>query len=244
MKHEGINSTRLAEILGIQASGISHIMSGRNKPSFDFLHKLLQRFPQINPDWLLLDKGPMYRDEIKNKGGQSSSPSAGDRMFSPGNFGGASGVGDIGGGRITTTPDNRPGMVGDVGIPYTGNGMAATPAGGIGADRSVVGSGILRETPSGGLFGPDNNDIIPSGASQGAYQTGSATYRENAPAGPAQRDQAGQTAQPHSPQPSQQTIGPDVQQAASQSGSFKRSASIERIVVFYKDKTFSEYQPE
>ncbi len=69
MKHEGINSTRLAEILGIQASGISHIMSGRNKPSFDFLLKLLQRFPQINPDWLILDKGPMYRDEIKNKTG-------------------------------------------------------------------------------------------------------------------------------------------------------------------------------
>ncbi len=49
MKHEGLNSTRLAEILGIQASGISHIMSGRNKPSFDFLLKLLQKFPQLNP---------------------------------------------------------------------------------------------------------------------------------------------------------------------------------------------------
>jgi len=67
MKHEGINSTRLADILGIQASGISHIMSGRNKPSYDFLHKLLQRFPQLSADWLLLDKGPMYRDVVKNK---------------------------------------------------------------------------------------------------------------------------------------------------------------------------------
>ncbi len=225
MKHEGINSTRLAEILGIQASGISHIMSGRNKPSFDFLHKLLQRFPQINPDWLLLDKGPMYRDEIKNKGGQNHSSGT---STTAGNLPSGSGNRDTG----------------DVGISYNRSGMGAAPSGGIEGDRSVVGSGILRETPSGGLFGPDNNDIIPSGASQGAYQTGSATYRENAPAGPAQRDQAGQTAQPHSPQPSQQTIGPDVQQAASQSGSFKRSASIERIVVFYKDKTFSEYQPE
>ncbi|MDR0907967.1 MAG: helix-turn-helix domain-containing protein [Rikenellaceae bacterium] len=67
MKHEGINSTKLAEMLGIQASGISHIMSGRNKPSYDFIVKLLNRFPQINPDWLLIDKGPMYRDEIKGK---------------------------------------------------------------------------------------------------------------------------------------------------------------------------------
>jgi transcriptional regulator with XRE-family HTH domain len=67
MKHEGINSTKLAEMLGIQASGISHIMSGRNKPSYDFIVKLLGRFPQINPDWLLIDKGPMYRSEIKGK---------------------------------------------------------------------------------------------------------------------------------------------------------------------------------
>ncbi len=76
MKHEGINSTRLAEILGIQASGISHIMSGRNKPSYDFLLKLLQRFPQISPDWLLLDKGPMYRDEVKKQSTTSIGRSA------------------------------------------------------------------------------------------------------------------------------------------------------------------------
>lgn len=67
MRAEGLNSTRLAELLGIQASGISHIMSGRNKPSYDFLIKLLHRFPNLNPDWLLLDKGPMYREQIKTK---------------------------------------------------------------------------------------------------------------------------------------------------------------------------------
>lgn len=67
MRAEGLNSTRLAELLGIQASGISHIMSGRNKPSYDFLIKLLHRFPNLNPDWLLLDKGPMYREQIKGK---------------------------------------------------------------------------------------------------------------------------------------------------------------------------------
>lgn len=67
MQSEGLNSTRLAEMLQIQASGISHIMSGRNMPSFDFLTKLLRKFPQINPDWLLLGTGPMYRDAIKKR---------------------------------------------------------------------------------------------------------------------------------------------------------------------------------
>lgn len=61
MRSEGLTSSRLAELLGIQPSGISHILSGRNKPSFDFVQKILRRFPSINPDWLLLDQGPMYR---------------------------------------------------------------------------------------------------------------------------------------------------------------------------------------
>ncbi|MFI3285679.1 MAG: helix-turn-helix transcriptional regulator [Rikenellaceae bacterium] len=64
MKSEGLTSSRLAEILEIQPSGISHIVSGRNKPGFDLLQKILKRFPQINPDWLLLDSPNIYRDEV------------------------------------------------------------------------------------------------------------------------------------------------------------------------------------
>lgn len=67
MRSEGLTSSRLAELLGIQPSGISHILSGRNKPSFDFVQKILRRFPNINPDWLLLDSGPMYRDTPEGK---------------------------------------------------------------------------------------------------------------------------------------------------------------------------------
>ena len=47
MKNEGLSSSRLAEILEIQPSTISHIISGRNKPGFDFLVKILQRFPDL-----------------------------------------------------------------------------------------------------------------------------------------------------------------------------------------------------
>lgn len=66
MKSQKLSSSRLAEILEIQPSSISHILSGRNKPSFDFLVKILRRFPTLNPDWLLLDSDQMYRtsDEL------------------------------------------------------------------------------------------------------------------------------------------------------------------------------------
>lgn len=64
IKDEGLTSGRLAEIIGVQPSSISHILSGRNKPGFDFISKLLQRFPNLNPKWLILGEEPMYvRDD-------------------------------------------------------------------------------------------------------------------------------------------------------------------------------------
>lgn len=66
MQHEGLKPSQLAEMLGINPAGISHILAGRNKPGFDLLQKMLRRFPQISPDWLMLDAGPMYRPDRKS----------------------------------------------------------------------------------------------------------------------------------------------------------------------------------
>ena len=59
---KGYTSQRFAEIMGVQPSGISHILAGRNKPRFDFLERLLRRFPDVSADWLLLGNGPMFRE--------------------------------------------------------------------------------------------------------------------------------------------------------------------------------------
>jgi len=58
---EGLNPTLLANELGVQRSGVTHILNGRNKPGFDFLQKLLERFPKLNAEWLILGKEPMYK---------------------------------------------------------------------------------------------------------------------------------------------------------------------------------------
>lgn len=63
---EQMNASELAKKLGVEASAISHIKSGRNKPSFDFVVKILAAFPHINPDWLLLDRGPYSRVEVSD----------------------------------------------------------------------------------------------------------------------------------------------------------------------------------
>lgn len=58
LKTKNITATQLAEELDIQRSGISHILSGRNNPSMDFLIKLKESFPEFSLDWLLLGEGP------------------------------------------------------------------------------------------------------------------------------------------------------------------------------------------
>ncbi|MDR1154547.1 MAG: helix-turn-helix domain-containing protein [Bacteroidales bacterium] len=61
---EGLTPSLLADEMGLQRSGISHILSGRNYPSFDFLQKLLARFPKLNAEWLLLGQGSMYKSTV------------------------------------------------------------------------------------------------------------------------------------------------------------------------------------
>ena len=74
MKAEGLKPSQLAEMLEINPAGISHILAGRNKPSFELLQKILRRFPRINPDWLLLDSKQMYRNGCGTDG-QTGDPS-------------------------------------------------------------------------------------------------------------------------------------------------------------------------
>ncbi len=63
MQIENLNSAQFAAEIGIQGSTLSHILNGRNNPSLDVLKKILNRFRTINPEWLILDAGTMYRQE-------------------------------------------------------------------------------------------------------------------------------------------------------------------------------------
>lgn len=76
IKQENLTPSRFAEIMGVQPSSISHILGGRNKPSYDFLEKMLLRFPKINPDWLLLGRGPIYRTSESTERKTTTEPSA------------------------------------------------------------------------------------------------------------------------------------------------------------------------
>jgi len=59
---ENLTPARFADIMGIQRSGISHLLSGRNNPSFEFIQKMMTAFPKLNSEWLILGKGKPYKE--------------------------------------------------------------------------------------------------------------------------------------------------------------------------------------
>jgi predicted transcriptional regulator len=48
------SKSSLALELGVSLPLITHITTGRNKPGIELLQRVLQRFPDINPMWLLV----------------------------------------------------------------------------------------------------------------------------------------------------------------------------------------------
>ncbi|MBO4743698.1 MAG: helix-turn-helix transcriptional regulator [Bacteroidales bacterium] len=58
---ENISQSQLADTLGVARASISHIISGRNKPGFDFLESMAVNFPALSIEWLITGKGKMYR---------------------------------------------------------------------------------------------------------------------------------------------------------------------------------------
>ena len=68
IEHYNISAAILAEKMNVQRSSISHILSGRNKPSLDFVMKILKAFPEVELYWLLNGTGsfPKNKQEENN----------------------------------------------------------------------------------------------------------------------------------------------------------------------------------
>ena len=70
----GLSRLEFSQKLNISNAVLSHLSSGRNKASMDLVISILQQFPEINPEWLVLGNGEMKRDnkdlviqQLKNK---------------------------------------------------------------------------------------------------------------------------------------------------------------------------------
>lgn len=58
-----LNASSFADTIGVQRSSLSHILSGRNKPSLDFILKIYEAFPEINLAWLTLGEGELTKQK-------------------------------------------------------------------------------------------------------------------------------------------------------------------------------------
>lgn len=61
LRAKNITARTFAEEIGIQPSGMSHILSGRNNPSLDFVTKVIRRYPEISLEWLVFGQGEMLK---------------------------------------------------------------------------------------------------------------------------------------------------------------------------------------
>ena len=66
LKHYELSASSFADSIGVQRSSISHLLKGRNKPSLEFVSKLVQSYPEVDLYWLLYGQGefPKIRSSV------------------------------------------------------------------------------------------------------------------------------------------------------------------------------------
>ncbi len=67
-----LSAASFAESISVPRSSISHILSGRNKPSLDFVLKITKSYPEVDLYWLLEDKGTFPRQDYERDPNESS----------------------------------------------------------------------------------------------------------------------------------------------------------------------------
>jgi len=63
LDYYSISASVFADKVGVQRSGMSHLLSGRNKPSLDFVLKIVENFPEVDLYWLLEGSGEFPKKE-------------------------------------------------------------------------------------------------------------------------------------------------------------------------------------
>ncbi|WP_291122976.1 helix-turn-helix domain-containing protein, partial [Flavobacterium sp. UBA6046] len=66
LDYYSLNASSFADKIGVQRSSLSHLLSGRNKPSLDFILKIIEVFPEVDLYWILNGKGNFPKSENKS----------------------------------------------------------------------------------------------------------------------------------------------------------------------------------
>jgi transcriptional regulator with XRE-family HTH domain len=70
LEERDLSASQFADMVGVQRSRVSHILTGRNKPGLEFIQKILSAFPDIDPGWFILGReqhqGEQEREVVKH----------------------------------------------------------------------------------------------------------------------------------------------------------------------------------
>ncbi|MEO4005534.1 helix-turn-helix transcriptional regulator [Flavobacterium sp. CAU 1735] len=75
LEYYGLSASAFADSIGVQRSSLSHLLSGRNKPSLDFILKIIAYYPEVDLYWILNGKGEFPKQESDNIAVPATAPS-------------------------------------------------------------------------------------------------------------------------------------------------------------------------
>ena len=64
MKINQLSASAFADEIGVQRSSVSHVLSGRNKPSLEFIQKVLKRYPKVDGNWLISGSTQIDKEKV------------------------------------------------------------------------------------------------------------------------------------------------------------------------------------
>lgn len=63
LDYYNLSASAFADKINVQRSSLSHLLSGRNKPSLDFIIKVIEIFPEVDLYWILNGKGTFPKSD-------------------------------------------------------------------------------------------------------------------------------------------------------------------------------------
>lgn len=81
LEYYNLSASAFADKIDVQRSSISHLLSGRNKPSLDFILKVIEVFPDVDLYWILNGKGTFPKSEKNNEEEEKISPTLQNENF-------------------------------------------------------------------------------------------------------------------------------------------------------------------
>ena len=58
---ENITQAQFADNINVVRASVSHVLSGRNNPSYEFIRSIMEKYPELNIEWLMFGNGKMYK---------------------------------------------------------------------------------------------------------------------------------------------------------------------------------------